>query len=955
MRPGALVSVVMAAFNGADTLIRAVGSVQRQTFTHWELVVVDDGSTDATPAVLADLARADPRIRIITLPNNEGVCAARNRGIAAATGEALLFLDADDWIADDAIATLCDALDTNSDAIAAYGRFARVTPGGEALAAPFASALADHALNCLAHRCPVTINSVLVRRQSIMAIGGFAPLDTCEDWDLWVRLASTGARFVGTDKLVAYYAMRQGSLSGNYRQMLRDGLAVQRNAASMARRSGDDIGPQPAACYAIWTVAAALAAGQDIQPLVHHYAPLQPATLDPQMVAAILQDALMVGAQGGPSDAALAWPRICAALRPVVEGLSDSPDPSQHWRRIARRASLAFAANVPASHTPYEAPYLNLVAVDLARIEAIDPPSKGDADTLGVIWLESGGEVARSFLPGAAATAHQLRMRASDFLGEKRVMAAASLPYRLKKRFLRARLWPGQSPLDEPALSQWQQHIADGIVGTLPAQYRHEDDPVVVHAQPSRFDDASGWDTLFAQSDPYDLDNAYEDEKRARILAMLADEPLGEVFEPGCAEGHLTILLAARAEAVTALDISSAAIRRAKIRLGGAENVTWIQSGLLEAELSGPFDTIVCSELLYLLPSEEAVAAAVAAMRDALREGGRLLSVHAFMINDQPDKTGIDSDLPFGGERIATIIAATLGLTAEQTLRTPLYRIDRWRKGPCVSEAAETTCDIVAVPERLAPAILWGGAAVTRSQAIASMQQRHVPVLMFHRVADTGPAALARWRISERRLDAILALLRRHGFYSINSAQFAWFSQNRQPIRGRPVMLTFDDGTQDFARAAAPVLARHDLKAEIFAVTSMVGKAAAWDSQYGPAAPLMDWPTLRAMHARGHSIGSHLVSHTPVDALSTEALFAEMLESRLVLERQLGAAVTSMAYPFGVVEERAIWLARDAGYDVAFTTAWGHAGFAGNQLALPRIEVWPEMTDSQLLEAVSAQ
>lgn len=955
MRPDIAVSVVMAVFNGAETVARAVGCVQRQSLRDWELVIVDDGSTDATPAILADFAQADPRIRVITLPGNQGVCAARNHGMAAATGKALLFLDADDWIAEDAIAVLCAEMDTNAGCTAVYGRYARVTPDGEILPAAYAPALADNALQCLAHRCPVTINSVLVRRQSLVAIGGFAPLEACEDWDVWARLAKTGAKFVGIDTLVAYYAMRQGSLSGNYHSMLRDGLAVQHNAASWLRSSGYETGPQPAACYAIWTVAAALSAGQDIQQLMQHVTPLQPTAIDPQTAADIVQDALVVGVQGGCGEAALAWPRIGPALEPVVTGLTDSPDPQQHWQRIARRASQAFAAHVRADQTPFDAPYLHMAAVDLAQIKAIAPALERDVDTLGVVWLESGQEVARSFLPGSAATACELAARARDLFGQQRVKATASLPARLKQRLLRSGPWHhGRSTPDQSARPQWQKDIADAVGSNLPVAHVSPDMDTIAPAHPSRFDDPSGWDSLFEQSDPYDLDNAYEDEKRERIMAMLEGEPLGEVFEPGCAEGHLTSLLAARATTVTALDISARALGRAQDRLGGASNVTWVQSGLLEARLAGPFDTIVCSELLYLLPSEEAVALAIAAMRDMLREGGRLLSVHAFMINDQPDRTGIDSDLPFGGERIAAIIAETPGLVAEQMLRTPLYRMDIWRKGAGTAEATATTANIVAVPDRLAPAILWGGAVMTRSQAIAALERRHVPVLMFHRVANDGPATLAPWRISPERFDAILSLLRRHGFYSINSGQFAWYGRNREAIRGRPVLLSFDDGTEDFASTAAPILARHDFRAEIFAVTSMVGTTAAWDNQHGPAARLMDWQTLRAMRAQGHAIGSHLTSHTPVDGLSTEALFTEMLESRLVLERQLGASVTSMAYPFGVVEERAIWLARDAGYDVAFTTAWGLASFDGNQLALPRIEVWPEMTDRQLLEALGA-
>jgi len=90
-----MISVIMATFNRAHLLPRAIESVLRQTYPDWELVVVDDGSQDATPDVLADFKSRDARI--ITLrQQNAGLSAARNMGIADACGEFVTFLDSDD-------------------------------------------------------------------------------------------------------------------------------------------------------------------------------------------------------------------------------------------------------------------------------------------------------------------------------------------------------------------------------------------------------------------------------------------------------------------------------------------------------------------------------------------------------------------------------------------------------------------------------------------------------------------------------------------------------------------------------------------------------------------------------------------------------------------------------------------------------------------------------------------
>ena len=108
------VSIIMPCFQNGETLERSVQSVQAQTFADWELIAVDDGSTDDTLTRLRALATTEPRMRVLHQENG-GVSAARNAGIDAAQGEWLFFLDADDRLTEDALAFLLgladDALD----------------------------------------------------------------------------------------------------------------------------------------------------------------------------------------------------------------------------------------------------------------------------------------------------------------------------------------------------------------------------------------------------------------------------------------------------------------------------------------------------------------------------------------------------------------------------------------------------------------------------------------------------------------------------------------------------------------------------------------------------------------------------------------------------------------------------------------------------------------------------
>lgn len=107
-------SVVIATYNRAELLPHAIESVVRQTFPDWELVVVDDGSTDATREAVGSVA--DPRIRYIALPENRGATEARNRGVAEARGDWVLVWDSDDELAPHALETLASAIIKNPDA-----------------------------------------------------------------------------------------------------------------------------------------------------------------------------------------------------------------------------------------------------------------------------------------------------------------------------------------------------------------------------------------------------------------------------------------------------------------------------------------------------------------------------------------------------------------------------------------------------------------------------------------------------------------------------------------------------------------------------------------------------------------------------------------------------------------------------------------------------------------------
>lgn len=126
-RPHPRISVVVAAWNAAATIETAIGSVIGQEGVDLECLVVDDGSTDGTPEVLASLG-PDPRLRVLRSPRNEGVSAARNRALELAWGTWLAFLDADDRLLPGGLAAMLEAADAD-DARVVVGQ--RISTDGE--------------------------------------------------------------------------------------------------------------------------------------------------------------------------------------------------------------------------------------------------------------------------------------------------------------------------------------------------------------------------------------------------------------------------------------------------------------------------------------------------------------------------------------------------------------------------------------------------------------------------------------------------------------------------------------------------------------------------------------------------------------------------------------------------------------------------------------------------------
>jgi glycosyltransferase involved in cell wall biosynthesis len=219
-----VVSVVITCHDQARFLRDAVESVDRQTFRDFEIVVVDDGSTDETPVVMASL----PRVRGLRQVN-QGLSAARNAGWRASRGRYLVFLDADDRLLPDALAAGVDAARAHAQAAFVSGHYAMIDgDGARGVVVRRPCVMSDHYAALLRRNYIGMHGAVLYARDTFSRFGGFdGSLPACEDYDVYLRVART-APVVCHPEIVAEYRWHGANMSRDNTLMLGTSLRVLR-------------------------------------------------------------------------------------------------------------------------------------------------------------------------------------------------------------------------------------------------------------------------------------------------------------------------------------------------------------------------------------------------------------------------------------------------------------------------------------------------------------------------------------------------------------------------------------------------------------------------------------------------------------------------------------------------------------------------------------------------------
>jgi glycosyltransferase involved in cell wall biosynthesis len=236
----------MAAYNAERYVARTIESILAQTFRDFEYVIVDDGSTDRTRAIIERYAATDPRIRLISRPNT-GIVGARNDALSASRGEFLAVIDADDIAMPDRLERQVAHMRAHPDCVALGSRVLVIDPDGDPLCY-WNDEVTHEEIDALhltgGPRGTVICNpTVMLRRQAVLDVGGYrAEYETSEDHDLFLRLAEIG-RLANLPEALTCYRMHASNV-GHARK------AQQNRTAKAAildacRRRGIPANPHP--------------------------------------------------------------------------------------------------------------------------------------------------------------------------------------------------------------------------------------------------------------------------------------------------------------------------------------------------------------------------------------------------------------------------------------------------------------------------------------------------------------------------------------------------------------------------------------------------------------------------------------------------------------------------------------------------------------------------------------
>jgi peptidoglycan/xylan/chitin deacetylase (PgdA/CDA1 family)/SAM-dependent methyltransferase len=868
------VSIVIPAYNAADTIGDTLQSLLEQTFTQWEAIVVNDGSTDNTAETVQHFIARDKRIRIVS-QGNQGLSGARNSGLALAEFDWLLFLDADDWIFPHHLERLTHAAEADPSLDIVYCGWTYALPDGEYVF-PQLPVLNGDLFLPFTQYCVSVVHTFLVPRSLVISLGPFnTTMRSCEDWALWQRIARTGARFGAVKEVLAAYRTRPNSLSRNGHRLLKDGTQV------LLQGHSPDVHVLPA------------------HPLYPDGLPIEYLTKNKFDLLCACAGYLIGGGKDARSLLEILQGETCSTLKPyevarcvLIHALVSASRPREEWHDVWAACQGLFSDF--------------LVALEAhAGMQNLVRPSQTIAQKQLVQYLSR-----PHWQEGAPVASFDLASQ-KPFISFIPTM----------KQFVKRSLWTAGLML--PTVRKPMYWIKQSL--TSQGYYQPPFHPS--HKPKEHFEQ------LFSEHpDPWSYTNRYEQIKYRQTLDLIPDGRIQDALELACAEGHFTIQLAPRVKRLLATDISQTALDRCRQRCTNFDNVSFQCLDFLREPIVGRFDLILCSEVLYFACGRHQLAHVVDKIANALKAGGYLIMTHSNVLIDDPAGTGFNWDHAFGAKFIGETFASSPKLEFLHELETPLYRIQlfqrRAHRSLMVRKTPKTVEQLNQIEyHHLPPDIV---------QDIVLTQEKPMSILSYRAIypANGGEAASS---VTPEVFEAQLRHLRKGGYHSITLPEWGYSVMANSPVNHKSLTLVFDNAHAGFFTHVWPLLKKYGFSATVFLYADEVGKLKAIDPASGDTIPLMEWKQIRQLQAEGVMFGSHGFNRQELTTLSLPIAWQHIKKSKTILEEELGISIPLFAYPNGQFNLVLEYLVGLAGYDFAISATSGICTKQHSLLALPSL------------------
>lgn len=940
------ISIVAIARYATDAVVKTLESLVQQTFAHWEAIVIFDNSCDHLEQILIDFAERDSRI-ILVNQSQTSISVARNLGAELAQHDWLLFIDAGDWLFPEHLEKLTEQIIAAPESDLVFCNWALFTAEGEqrdGLAYNVAKFydLQASLSNCMrvCHQFP--LNACLVKKTVFQEVGGFAiELATCEDWDLWQRIiARAGICWTSVNLILAGCLLKPKRVFLDSQQLLIDGLRIitrgyKNNSQLQESDSNSAKGSslrEIADAQFYWTgycVGIAIALNQDYLSLLSHlttqenFAALsinfEPIFLDRAIVNGI-RDAAYTNSE----DFLALWhclqPKIVQFFQKLTQysGILFKTDP--RIKSIEMVILERILPIRPITLTQFHAidcditqPILDLTIP--LESEILNCRVKLEKKVLGNINLPVfEGQVSGLVL--ADAIANRYVWQILDCFFKQNIYSELSIKQTesgiVVKRgncILAENLTPG--PNLRKQISEkitWKVFLQE-LWGLTDWKHSNLSPISTATAQVLTINNRE-WLIVEVSEDLTDI--------------AVTQNTLQTVIQVGGVSiGVMTIKV--EDEVLTTTKLRTEIVTQAGFELARAA----VREGLLGKSFTGELS-----------------------LRERLSEAAREkrnLTPQQLIANTALPNTGSLLNQTLSPKQKTVIFgyrqAQPIGTSASRWTMLPTSIINELTD--CTKLLGESAIEIgdaqqpprqvlyspdLIVPQAFARRSTAGSNFQHKNNSHASGYTYNLPILMYHHVSPHTPDEPNQWHLSSQLFEQQLHYLRNQGFYSVTLEDWRKSILTRQPLPGKAIIITFDDGYQNFFTYAWPLLKKYGFSAIVFLIIDDIGSQIE-DTCY------MGWSEIKHLLKQGVEFGSHSLNHPSFTDISYVEVVRQGTQSRAILSKELGISVDAFAYPYGHYNSLVGQLVGSCGYIFGLQVGCKHSTWQDSFLGLFRIEI----------------